>query len=213
MHGRDCLVRGAAAHARVAQSSDLGDSMIPPEASGDACSILCASMSADLPPDLELKRLPEVDPADLIALMTDPRVRRHLPLASGDFGPEACAQFVAAKEQIWAEHGYGPWAFEVGGAFAGWGGLQPEGDDVDLGLVLRPELWGLGRALYARFIATAFETLRAPSVVILLPPSRVRVSGIARLGFRPDGEAEVGGQPFLRYRLMAPGSADTSPEA
>ena len=150
------------------------------------------------------KRLPEVDPEDLMALMNDPRVRRHLPLARDHFGPEACARFVAAKERLWVEHGYGPWAFFVDGEFAGWGGLQPGGDEVDLGLVLRPQHWGVGRALYERLVAHAFDTMGVPSVVILLPPSRVRVSGVLQLGFRPDGEVQVAGERFLRYRLTAP---------
>ncbi|MFN0178484.1 MAG: GNAT family N-acetyltransferase [Gemmatimonadales bacterium] len=159
-----------------------------------------------MPPrvDIEFLRLSEVDPADLIALMNDPRVRRHLPLARGRFGPAECAGFVAAKERLWAEHGYGPWAVIIDGEFAGWGGLQPEGEDVDLGLVLRPKYWGCGRLLYERFVATAFAELRAPSVIILLPPSRARVSGIRRLGFRLDGEVELGGERFYRYRLGAP---------
>jgi hypothetical protein len=154
--------------------------------------------------DIVFRRLPEVAPGDLIALMNDPRVRRHLPLARGAFGPRECARFVAAKERLWAEHGYGPWAFVIGGEFAGWGGLQQEGDDVDLGLVLRPKYWGAGRALYERFVADAFDRLRAPSVVILLPPSRTRVSGVVQLGFRPDGEVEIAGERFVRYRLVAP---------
>ena len=152
---------------------------------------------------IEFKRLTEVDPADIEALMDDPRVRRHLPLARGHFGPAECARFVAAKEQLWAEHGYGPWAFVVDGEFAGWGGLQPDGDEVDLGLVLRPRFWGVGRALYGRLVALAFDEMRVPSVVILLPPSRVRVSGVLQLGFRADGEALVAGERFLRYRLTA----------
>lgn len=164
-------------------------------------------MSREPHPEIVFRRLPEVDPAELIALMNDPRVRRHLPLARGEFGPAECARFVAAKERLWAEHGYGPWAFEVGGAFAGWGGLQPEGDDVDLGLVLRPEFWGVGRALYGRLLATAFEELGARSVVVLLPPSRVRVSGVERLGFQRDGAVDVAGVRFHRYRLRAPGHA------
>ena len=158
----------------------------------------------DARPDIALKRLPEVDPASLIALMNDPRVRRHMPLARGPFGPAECARFVAAKERLWAEHGYGPGAILVDGALAGWGGLQPEGDDVDLGLVLHPDHWGAGRAIYERMIAHAFGELRADSVIILLPPSRVRVSGVLRLGFRPDGEVLVGGERFVRYRLTAP---------
>jgi hypothetical protein len=42
------------------------------------------------------------------------------------------------------------------------------------------------------------------SVTILFPPSRTRIKGIFRLGFEPDGELEVGGEKFIRYRLRAP---------
>jgi GNAT superfamily N-acetyltransferase len=153
--------------------------------------------------DIVFKRLPEVDPADLMVLMNDPLVRRHMPLARGTFGPAECARFVAAKERLWTEHGYGPWAFVINGEFAGWGGLQPEGGEVDLGLVLRPKHWGVGRALYERLVAHAFGEMHLTSVVILLPPSRVRVSGVLQLGFRPDGELQVAGERFIRYRLLA----------
>lgn len=156
------------------------------------------------PSRIEFRRLPEVDPADIIALMNDPLVRRHMPLARGEFGPAQCARFVAAKERLWAEHGYGPWAFVIDGEFAGWGGLQPEEGEVDLGLVLRPRHWGAGRAIYERLLAHAFDELRVASVIILLPPSRVRVSGVLQLGFQPDGEMEIGGERFVRYRLAAP---------
>lgn len=161
-------------------------------------------MPAEARSRIEFLRLPEVDPADLIALMNDPRVRRHLPLARGTFGPAACARFVAAKERLWAKHGYGPWAFVIDDEFAGWGGLQPEGNDVDLGLVLRPKFWGTGRVLYRRLVAYAFEERRVTSVIILLPPSRVRVSGVLALGFLPDGEVQIAGERFLRYRLRSP---------
>src|SRR5687767_7195624 len=76
-------------------------------------------MTTDYRGDIVFKRLSEVDPADLIALMNDPLVRRHMPLARGTFGPAECARFVAAKERLWAEHGYGPWAFVIDGEFAG----------------------------------------------------------------------------------------------
>jgi RimJ/RimL family protein N-acetyltransferase len=160
--------------------------------------------------DVTFVRLSAVDPAALVALMNDPRVRRHMPLARGAFGEAECARFVVAKERLWATHGYGPWAFVVDGVVAGWGGLQPEGDDVDLGIVLHPSHWGAGRAILARLLRDAFEGLGAPSVVILLPPSRVRTSGVRRAGFVPDGELTVGGERFVRFRCWAP-SRDRGP--
>jgi [ribosomal protein S5]-alanine N-acetyltransferase len=124
-----------------------------------------------------------------------------MPLARGDFDDAACGRFVAGKEKLWEEHGYGPWAFYVDGEFAGWGGLQPEGGDADVGLVLHPDYWGTGRAIYEEIVARAFGEMGFDSVTALLPPTRAE--GLTRLGFESDGETEIGGERFLRYRLLA----------
>ncbi|MEO0408516.1 MAG: GNAT family N-acetyltransferase, partial [Cyanobacteria bacterium P01_A01_bin.135] len=103
------------------------------------------------------------------------------------------------------ERGFGPWAFVLDGEFIGWGGLQPEGKDVDVGLVLSQKYWGAGSALYQRILAYAFEELCIDSVTALLPPSRTKVSALRRLGFREDGEITIQGQHFIRYRLIRSG--------
>ena len=154
--------------------------------------------------DIAFKRLPEVNPAEIIALHNNPLVRRQMPLFEGEFTQEDCRGFVRAKEQIWAEHGYGPWAFYIQEKFAGWGGLQPEGEDVDLGLVLHPDYWGWGKTLYEQIIARAFGEMGFESVTILFPPSRKRIKGILKLGFQEDGEVMYGQERFIRYRLWAP---------
>ncbi len=110
-------------------------------------------------------------------------------------------QFIAAKERIWEENGYGPWAFLLGDEFVGWGGLQPEGGDVDVGLILRRAYWGAGRVLYKRIVDHAFGELGVESVITLLPPSRTRIAGLRRLGFHDDGEVLIGEELFHRYRL------------
>lgn len=148
------------------------------------------------------ERLTEISPDLIIALMNDPAVRRHLPLARGDFGPSACQSFVTAKERMWEERGFGPWAFVLDGEFIGWGGLQPEGDDVDVGLVLSRKHWGAGPVLFRSILARAFDELDVDSVIALLPPSRARVAALRRLGFREDGETMIEDQRFIRYRLM-----------
>ena len=150
------------------------------------------------------KRLSEVDKSAIIDLMNNPLVRRHMPLARVDFGPAECDEFIVAKERLWEDHGFGPWAFVIDGEFVGWGGLQPEGCEVDLGLVLHPKHWGLGKTLYKEIISLAFGRLGIKSVTVLLPLTRTRVSGVLMLGFKPDGEGEVAGERFIRYRLSAP---------
>jgi hypothetical protein len=151
--------------------------------------------------NIDFKRLSEVEKSEIIELMNDPSVRRHMPLTSDTFGRSDCDEFVAAKERLWSEHGYGPWAFVVDGQFVGWGGLQPENGDADLALVLHPNHWGIGKALYDEIIGRAFGEMGLETVTVLLPPTRKRVKGLFRLGFEEDGELMVGDQRFTRYRL------------
>jgi ribosomal-protein-alanine N-acetyltransferase len=154
--------------------------------------------------EISFTRLTEADPTEIVRLMNDPLVRRQMPLTSDGFDLADADAFVAHKESLWAEHGFGPWAIWIEGRFAGWGGLQPEGPEAEIALVLRPEFWGTGRAVYGRIIEIAFGAMGLESVVIYLPPSRTRVRAIQRLGFVREGEQEVWGETFVRYRLTAP---------
>ena len=153
---------------------------------------------------IEFKRLTEVDKSDIIELMTHPLLRKHMPLLGDIFDEAACDAFITGKEKLWTEHGYGPWAFIIDDHFVGWGGLQPEEGDADLGLVLHPRHWGKGKAIYDRIIERAFGTMGSESITVLLPPTRIHVKGLQRLGFEPDGEVEYLDERFIRYRLHAP---------
>jgi RimJ/RimL family protein N-acetyltransferase len=153
---------------------------------------------------LEFKHLREINCAEIIALNTHPLVRRQMPLSDEHFGEAECREWVAGKEAQWEQHGYGPWAFLIDGNFAGWGGFQYENGDADLGLVLHPDYWGTGQLIYDKLIRRGFGEMGFESITVLLPPSRRRVRGILKLGFQPDGEVELYGERFIRYRLDAP---------
>ena len=152
---------------------------------------------------LEFKRMSTVDYSEYVMLNTHPLVMRQMPLSDEGFDEAACREWLTGKERIWEEHGYGPWAFIIDGKFAGWGGLQPENGDADLGLVLHPDYWGMGKSIYEEIIRRAFDEMKLESVTILLPPTRTRIKGILRLGFKPDGELEIEGEKFVRYRRSA----------
>jgi RimJ/RimL family protein N-acetyltransferase len=153
---------------------------------------------------LEFKRLTEADPTDIVVLMNHPRVREHMPLTQDDFAEADAQAFVQGKERLWQEHGFGPWAFFVDGQFAGWGGVQPEEGEADLALVLHPDFWGAGAQIAKEILRRAFEEFGFPSVIVLFPPTRTRIRALFRLGFVEDGELELNGERFLRYRLHAP---------
>jgi ribosomal-protein-alanine N-acetyltransferase len=153
---------------------------------------------------ISFRRLTEVDKFDIIELMNHPLLKRHMPLLSDKFTEADCDKFIAAKEQLWVDHGYGPWAFVADGKFVGWGGFQPESGEADLAVVLHPDYWGLGEAIYRKIIAEGFEKMGFESVTVLLPPSRRRDRVLKHLGFLFESEVELHGERFLRYRLYAP---------
>lgn len=153
---------------------------------------------------IEFKRLSEINKSKVIELLNHPLVRRHMPLAKDRFDDAAYKAFIANKEQLWAKHRYGPWAFVVDGKFVGWGGLQFEQGDADLALVLHPDYWGMGRKIYEEIIKKAFNKMELQSITVLIPPSRTRIKGLMKLGFQEDGELVIKGERFLRYRLYAP---------
>lgn len=153
---------------------------------------------------IEFIRLTEVNKHEIINLMNNPLVRRQMPLLSYDFDENICDQFIEAKEKIWNEYGYGLWAFMVKNQFAGWGGLQPENSDVDLAIVLHPDYWGLGKSIYAQIIGKAFNEMNLSSITVLFPPSRTRIKGLLKLGFKRETETMIGDQQFIRFRIENP---------
>ncbi|MCB0398767.1 MAG: GNAT family N-acetyltransferase [Winogradskyella sp.] len=154
--------------------------------------------------NIEFKRLTEISKHEIINLMNNPLVRRQMPLLFFEFDESICDQFIEAKEKLWDEYGYGPWAFMVKSQFAGWGGLQPENGDVDLAIVLHPDYWGLGKSIYAQIIGKAFNEMNLSSITVLFPPSRTRIKGLLKLGFKREAEVMIGKQQFIRYRIDNP---------
>jgi len=152
---------------------------------------------------LEFRRLSDINISDIIAVNTNPLVLRHMPLSCDNWQESDWMEWVEGKEKQWDQYGYGPWAFIIDGKFAGWGGLQNENGDADLGLVLHPDFWGIGKIIYEEIIKRSFGEMGFESIIVLLPPSRTRQKAIQRLGFQLDGEVEIQGEKFIRYRLFS----------
>jgi RimJ/RimL family protein N-acetyltransferase len=150
--------------------------------------------------DITFHPLSEIPAPQLLGLLSDPDVRRHMPLAGDDWDEPRALDWAKAKDAQWQENGYGPWAIRIDDAFAGWGGFQKEEDEADLGLVLLPSHWGHGATIFRELLRRGTE-MQINNITILLPPSRVRLKGLVRLGFEPAGELEYAGQRFLKFRL------------
>ncbi|MCB2137123.1 MAG: GNAT family N-acetyltransferase [Rhodobacteraceae bacterium] len=150
---------------------------------------------------IEFVRLTEIPLTDLIAHMSEPHLRTHMPLLTSDWGPEEAASFVAAKEACWPRDGLGHWAILSRGRYVGWGGFQKEGAEWDFGLVLRRQDFGLGGAITRKALAFACADPRIPFVTFLLPPSRRKLGALRRMGAKAEGSVNYDGATFLKYRL------------
>lgn len=152
-------------------------------------------------PDISFARLGQIDPAEILAHMSDPRVATHMPLLTEPWTPEICAGFVAAKEACWQTDGLGHWAFLNHGDYVGWGGFQKEGEEWDFGLVLKPDSFGLGLPIAKKALAHAKADKRIPFVTFLLPPSRRHLGALKRLGATQLADIDYDGVRFLKFRL------------
>ncbi|MCE8001160.1 MAG: GNAT family N-acetyltransferase [Rhodobiaceae bacterium] len=151
--------------------------------------------------DITFARLREIEPAEIAAHMSDPRVAEHMPLLSMTWDTDVARRFIASKEQCWERDGLGHWAFLLDGRYIGWGGFQKEGDEWDFGLVRRPDAFGLGLRIAREAIEFALADDRIPYVTFLLPQSRENSSALRRLGAKQIGEIKYDGATFLKYRL------------
>lgn len=159
-------------------------------------------------PALRFARLTEVPLAELVTHMSDPRLRAHMPLLTGNWGAAEARDFVAAKEACWARDGLGHWAFLADGRYVGWGGFQKEDEEWDFGLVLRPQDFGLGQRITLAALDFARADPRIPFVTFLLPPSRRNLSALHRMGARSAGRQDHSGATFLKFRLDTPSAND-----
>ena len=151
--------------------------------------------------EIRFARLSEIEPTEIAAHMSDPRVAEHMPLMTFDWDDKVAAGFIAKKEECWARDGLGHWAFLANERYVGWGGFQKEGDEWDFGLVLRPHTFGLGARIARKAIDFAIADERIPFVTFLLPPSRRKLGALERLGARKVGEIKYDGASFLKFRL------------
>jgi RimJ/RimL family protein N-acetyltransferase len=157
-----------------------------------------------------LRRFVPEDRDGFVEMNRDPGVRKYCP---GILTPEESLGEMTRIEQHWDTHGFGPWALDVRGDFAGILGLKwvrpdmPFAPAVELLYRLIPRFWGQGLATEGSLAALEFgfcelhlDTVVAFAVEANTGSRRVMekvgmVYGYARI--TPSGQ----GLPLLASRL------------
>ncbi len=158
-------------------------------------------MAANSKDRIVFTRLPDIQPTEIIAHMSDPRLAEHMPLLTKRWDQKAVSDFVATKENYWARDGLGHWAILHDGHYVGWGGFQKEGNEWDYGLVLKPDSFGLGVRITKQAISFARADKRIPFITFLVPPSRKNLGALTRMGAVYLGDTGYDGAAFRKYRL------------
>src|SRR5262249_28922015 len=106
-----------------------------------------------------LRHLVSGDRHGFVEMNRDPQVRKYFP---GLLTPEESMGEITLIERHWDTHGFGPWALDVGGDFAGFVGLKwvpsemPFAPAVELLYRLIPRFWGQGLATEGSLAALEF---------------------------------------------------------
>jgi len=165
---------------------------------------------------LVLREWREQDRGPFARMNADPVVMEHLtaPLPRADSD-----SFVDRMLTHWAERGYGLWAVEVGGDFAGFVGLSPATFEapftpaVEVGWRLDRPFWGSGLASEGARAALAFgfDEVGLDEILSWTAVTNHRSWRVMqRLGMQREGEFEHPGvpvdhpvRPHVLYRITA----------
>jgi [ribosomal protein S5]-alanine N-acetyltransferase len=162
-------------------------------------------------PRLRLRPFLPTDAPGILALDSDPEVRRYVPGTLLTTLAEAGAVVDYVRAQ-YARNGVGRWAVERrhDGAFLGWCGLKLVDDGVtngrtgyyDLGYRLLRSCWGQGYAseAAAASLRYGFEALRLPVLhATVMQGNGASCRVVEKLGFGRTAEFEEDGAPWYWY--------------
>ena len=143
-----------------------------------------------------LRQWNDSDLEPFTAMSADPEVMRYFPAL---LTPEESLAFVERMRRAIDERGWGLWAVEVDGIFAGFTGLSiptfsaPFMPCTEIGWRFRPEFWGRGLATRAaeEALRFGFKTLKLQEIVSFTAAINVRSRRLMeRLGFEQDNNGD-----------------------
>lgn len=158
--------------------------------------------SSSVEPRIELLHFDRPTLEQYRNLLEDAAVNRYLPLASESYSDQWILDWISRKRMIWGNPELGPWSVWLNGEFAGWAGVEPDGEILSLGAVLHKHSWGNGRAILqavCRKVSQLFP--EAIELEVELPVARGSARFASRLGLVRVGEKDIQGFSFDAYRL------------
>ena len=120
---------------------------------------------------LQYAPLDSIDPERFIPLLNSQRVRSHL-IAHPPFDIESVSAWIQAKCVINNEAGCRIRVVLLDGELAGWCGIQRDGEEYEIAIVLDEKFWGLGKRIFADLQCWAKQLGHAEVQIHLLDTRR-----------------------------------------
>ena len=140
----------------------------------------------------------QVGSDDLMAILNEDCLRTHL-IDHPYFDSASVQIWMADKIKVDAMPGCRVRAVSINGVLAGWCGIQPDDDSVELAIVISQQFWGFGRAIFKSLIGWANE-LGHTEVVFHLLDSRPEYKALDKIAINVHKTEQLG-RCFTTYRL------------
>lgn len=125
--------------------------------------------------EIKFLRFNQVDPKDLMAVINESSLRTHL-VDHPNFDAASTQQWIEGKLQTDAAPGCRARVVFIDGVLAGWCGIQPDDNGVELAIVISKKFWGFGIPIFKALMNWAKE-LGHTEVLFHLLESRPEYKG------------------------------------
>ncbi|MDQ8205521.1 hypothetical protein [Pelagicoccus sp. SDUM812003] len=146
----------------------------------------------------EYRRFDEVDPAAFIALLNRAKIREHL-VQHDPFDATSINIWIQEKLDVDATAGCRVRAITYQDALVGWCGIQANGDDFELAIVIDEQHWGIGKRVFQKLMLWA-RALGHSEVLIHFLHTRPEYRFLRRVASKVF-ESEWLGRTFTSYQL------------
>ena len=118
---------------------------------------------------IHFQDLEEPSISEWFSLFNDPKSRKYMPLAEEKVNEDWIRNWLNSKINSRKNSPFKLHSIWLGAEFVGWAGIQQDGSDYEIAVVLKPSAWGYGREVADKLIYDFKEAKLDASLFIYRP--------------------------------------------
>ena len=145
---------------------------------------------------IEFVSFGSVEPVDMLAVLNQDELRKHL-VDHDYFDAESIQAWMKQKLEIETQAGCRVRVVIIDGALAGWCGIQPDGNNFEIAIVISKRFWGSGISIFKTLMRWARE-LGHHEIVFHLLDSRPEYKALTKIATKVQS-TQLLGRCFTTY--------------